>query len=56
MGFEILGGVGGGPVDEATGKYVKADHVCKNAQQTVEYCKSIWVKQIKSPRESRGIP
>jgi dimethylamine corrinoid protein len=31
--------IGGGPVDEATGKYVKADHVCKNAQQTVEYCK-----------------
>lgn len=31
--------IGGGPVDEATGKYVKADHVCKNAQQTVELCK-----------------
>jgi methanogenic corrinoid protein MtbC1 len=31
--------IGGGPVDEATGKYVKADIVCKNAQQTVEYCK-----------------
>lgn len=31
--------IGGGPVDEATCKYVKADHVCKNAQQTVEYCK-----------------
>lgn len=36
-GVKIL--IGGGPVDEATGKYVKADHVCKNAQQTVEYCK-----------------
>jgi dimethylamine corrinoid protein len=31
--------IGGGPVDEATCKYVNADHVCKNAQQTVEYCK-----------------
>jgi dimethylamine corrinoid protein len=31
--------IGGGPVDEATGKYVKADIVCKNAQETVEYCK-----------------
>jgi sugar phosphate isomerase/epimerase len=31
--------VGGGPVDEATGKYVKADHICRDAQQTVEYCK-----------------
>lgn len=31
--------VGGGPVDEATGKYVKADIVCKNAQNTVDYCK-----------------
>jgi len=31
--------IGGGPVDEATCKYVKADHVCKNAQQTVDYCK-----------------
>lgn len=31
--------IGGGPVDEATGKYVKADMVCKNAQQTVDFCK-----------------
>lgn len=31
--------IGGGPVDEATGKYVGADHVCKNAQQTVDLCK-----------------
>lgn len=31
--------IGGGPVDEATGKYVKADIICKNAQETVEYCK-----------------
>ena len=31
--------IGGGPVDEATCKYVNADAVCKNAQQTVEYCK-----------------
>lgn len=31
--------IGGGPVDEATGKYVKADIVAKNAQNTVEYCK-----------------
>ncbi|MCR4435738.1 MAG: cobalamin-dependent protein [Eubacteriales bacterium] len=31
--------IGGGPVDEATCKYVGADHVCKNAQETVEYSK-----------------
>ncbi|KZL89339.1 cobalamin B12-binding domain-containing protein [Clostridium magnum] len=31
--------IGGGPVDEATGKYVKADIVAKNAQNTVDYCK-----------------
>ncbi|MCR4436028.1 MAG: cobalamin-dependent protein [Clostridiales bacterium] len=31
--------IGGGPVDEATCKYVRADHVCKNAQETVEYSK-----------------
>lgn len=31
--------IGGGPVDEATGKYVNADIVCKNAQNTVDYCK-----------------
>ena len=31
--------IGGGPVDEATGKYVKADVVAKNAQNTVDYCK-----------------
>ncbi|MCR4437267.1 MAG: hypothetical protein QHH06_15700 [Clostridiales bacterium] len=30
---------GGGPVDEATCKYVGADHVCRNAQETVEYSK-----------------
>lgn len=36
-GVKIL--IGGGPVDEATGKYVGADHVCKNAQATVEYAK-----------------
>jgi methanogenic corrinoid protein MtbC1 len=33
--------IGGGPVDEATGRYVGADFVCKNAQQAVEYCKDI---------------
>lgn len=33
--------IGGGPVDEVTGKYVNADMVCKNAQQTVDYCKNI---------------
>lgn len=32
---------GGGPVDEAAGRYVNADIVCKNAQQTVDYCKKI---------------
>ncbi|MCR4437263.1 MAG: cobalamin-dependent protein [Clostridiales bacterium] len=31
--------IGGGPVDEATCKYVGADHVCRNAQETVEYSK-----------------
>ncbi|MCR4437025.1 MAG: cobalamin-binding protein, partial [Eubacteriales bacterium] len=31
--------IGGGPVDEATCRYVGADHVCKNAQETVEYSK-----------------
>lgn len=31
--------IGGGPVDDATGKYVKADVVAKNAQYTVDYCK-----------------
>ncbi|MBV7274239.1 cobalamin-dependent protein [Clostridium sp. PL3] len=31
--------IGGGPVDEATGKYVQADIVAKNAQNTVDYCK-----------------
>lgn len=31
--------VGGGPVDDAAGEYMGADIVCKNAQQTVEYCK-----------------
>lgn len=33
--------IGGGPVDEATGKYVGADRVCKNAQEAVEYCKNL---------------
>ncbi|WP_411682012.1 B12-binding domain-containing protein [Clostridium thailandense] len=31
--------IGGGPVDEATGKYVNADVIAKNAQNTVDYCK-----------------
>ncbi|WP_411679111.1 B12-binding domain-containing protein [Clostridium thailandense] len=31
--------VGGGPVDDAAGKYMKADIVAKNAQNTVDYCK-----------------
>lgn len=31
--------IGGGPVDEATCKYVKADAVCKNAQETVDLTK-----------------
>ncbi|MBV7273477.1 cobalamin-dependent protein [Clostridium sp. PL3] len=31
--------IGGGPVDEATGKYVKADVIAKNAQNTVDYCR-----------------
>lgn len=34
--------IGGGPLDEATCKYVKADTVCKTALQTVEYCKKIY--------------
>ncbi len=34
--------IGGGPVDEATGKYVKADYVCRNAQQTVDLCKKLY--------------
>ncbi|OAA82899.1 cobalamin B12-binding domain-containing protein [Clostridium ljungdahlii] len=33
--------VGGGPVDEAAGKYMGADLVCKDAQQTVDFCKKI---------------
>ncbi|MCI1946381.1 MAG: cobalamin-dependent protein [Clostridium luticellarii] len=33
--------IGGGPVDEATGKYANADMVCKDAQQTVDFCKQI---------------
>lgn len=36
---DIIVLIGGGPVDENTRKYVGADHVCKNAQQTVELCK-----------------
>jgi Predicted cobalamin binding protein len=31
--------VGGGPVDDNAGKYMGADIVAKNAQNTVEYCK-----------------
>ncbi|OAA82845.1 cobalamin B12-binding domain-containing protein [Clostridium ljungdahlii] len=31
--------VGGGPVDENAGKYMGADLVCKDAQQTVDFCK-----------------
>ncbi|MBV7274338.1 cobalamin-dependent protein [Clostridium sp. PL3] len=31
--------VGGGPVDDAAGKYMRADIVAKNAQNTVDYCK-----------------
>ena len=31
--------VGGGPVDDAAGKYMGADIVAENAQNTVEYCK-----------------
>lgn len=34
--------IGGGPLDEETCKYVKADTVCKTAQKTVEYCKKIY--------------
>ncbi|HWQ77286.1 MAG TPA: cobalamin-dependent protein [Anaerovoracaceae bacterium] len=33
--------IGGGPIDEATGRYVNADIVCKDVQQTVDYCKKI---------------
>ena len=33
--------IGGGPVDASTCKYVNADAVCKNAQDTVDYCKNI---------------
>jgi dimethylamine corrinoid protein len=33
--------IGGGPVDDSAGQYVNADIVCKNAQQTVDYCKKI---------------
>lgn len=34
--------IGGGPLDKDTCKYVKADTVCKTAQQTVEYCKKTY--------------
>jgi methanogenic corrinoid protein MtbC1 len=34
--------IGGGPLDEEARKYVKADVVCKTAQETVEYCKKIY--------------
>jgi Predicted cobalamin binding protein len=33
--------IGGGPVDDATCKYVNADTLAKNAQQTVDYCKKL---------------
>ena len=33
--------VGGGPVDENAGKYMGADLVCKDAQQTVDFCKKV---------------
>lgn len=38
-GIKIL--IGGGPVDEATCRYVNADAYCTNAQQGVEYCKKL---------------
>lgn len=34
--------IGGGPIDEDTGKYVKADAVCRNAMETVAFCKAIY--------------
>ncbi len=34
--------IGGGPLDEEACKYVKADVVCKTAQETVEYCKKVY--------------
>ncbi|WP_411681748.1 B12-binding domain-containing protein [Clostridium thailandense] len=37
--------IGGGPLDEDTCKYVKADVICKTAQQTVEYCKKMYVEK-----------
>ncbi len=33
--------VGGGPVDEAAGKYMGADAVCKDAMAAVNYCKDV---------------
>lgn len=36
--------IGGGPLDVAMCKYVKADVVCKTAQETAAYCKKIYDK------------
>lgn len=33
--------IGGGPCDETTCKYVNADRVCKNPQESVEFCRNI---------------
>lgn len=41
--------VGGGALDQDSCKYVKADIVCKTAQQTVEYCKEIYDIHQKEP-------
>lgn len=38
-GRKIL--IGGGPTDRKVGEYVKADGVCKSAQEAVEVCKKI---------------
>jgi dimethylamine corrinoid protein len=38
-GRKIL--IGGGPVDETTREYVKADAICKNAQEAVDLVKKI---------------
>ncbi len=35
--------VGGGPVDEAAGRYMGADAVCKDAMAAVNYCKDYMV-------------
>lgn len=36
--------IGGGPMSEEAREYVKADVVCKTAQETVEYCKKVYNK------------